>query len=167
MNHDLIVLMGVSGCGKTTLGRTLEERSGWPFLEGDDFHPPENKEKMGAGIPLTDDDRWPWFDRLREEAKSAIEKSPEGKPVTLACSALKREYRDYLLRDFKNPLIIFIRGSKETILGHVNDREHEYMPPSLLDSQFETLEEPGEDENPLIVEIEDGIETAIERLTDL
>ena len=161
---DLIVLMGVSGCGKSTLGNILETTKGWRFLDGDDFHPPANKQKMGNGIPLTDEDRWPWFDVLRSECARAIGESETGKPVTLACSALKRVYRDYLLQDFENALIAFLHGDRETIAGHLENRDHEYMPASLLDSQFAALEEPGEDENVLVLEISEGVEAALKKL---
>ncbi|MCL4108433.1 UNVERIFIED_CONTAM: hypothetical protein GTU68_046126 [Idotea baltica] len=162
---DLIILMGVSGCGKSTLGTILETTKGWRFLDGDDFHPLANKEKMGSGVPLTDDDRWPWFDVLQVESAKAIVESKDGNPVTLACSALKREYRDYLLAGFKNPLLIYLKGDRETIWGYVTSREHEYMQPSLLDSQFETLEEPNsEEENVFVLDIGEGVPAALEKL---
>ncbi len=160
----LLVLMGVSGCGKSTLGTILETTKGWRFLDGDDFHPPANKQKMGSGVPLTDDDRWPWFDVLRAEVTKAIAESAPGKPVTLACSALKREYRDYLLKGFDNALLVYLRGDRDTIWGHVTSREHEYMQPSLLDSQFATLEEPGEGENFVTLEIAEGVPAALAKL---
>ncbi len=163
--QEFVVLVGPSGCGKSTLGAILETTKGWRFLDGDDFHPPSNKEKMGSGIPLTDDDRWPWFDVLKSEAAKAITESEKGKPVTLACSALKREYRDYLLAGFKNPLLIFLHGDRETIWGHVTNRDHEYMQPSLLDSQFATLEEPDpSEENVLRLEIGEGVPAALAKL---
>ena len=162
---DLMVLMGVSGCGKSTLGTILETTKGWRFLDGDDFHPPANKEKMGSGVPLTDDDRRPWFDVLRAETAKAIAESEDGKPVLLACSALKREYRDYLLEGFKNTLLIYLHGDRDTIWGHVTSRDHEYMQPSLLDSQFETLEEPNPaEESVLVLEIGEGVPAALARL---
>lgn len=139
MSPTFIVIMGVSGCGKTTIARRLAREIGGMFLEGDTFHPPENKAKMGAGIPLVDDDRWPWFDRLVHAARAIIE--TESSPV-LACSALKQSYRDYLFRHFPSHRLIYLEGSFELIKDRMDAREHEYMTSDLLRSQFEILEVP-------------------------
>lgn len=139
MNPALIVVMGVSGCGKSTIAARLAEEIDGLFLEGDDFHPPENKAKMGAGIPLEDEDRWPWFDRLGDAAREALS---HGKSPVLACSALKQVYREYLFRDFPNHRLIYLDGSFDLIKGRMDSREHEYMTSDLLRSQFATLEEP-------------------------
>ncbi len=159
---DLLLVMGVSGCGKSTVGTRLAERLGGSFLEGDDFHPPENKRLMGAGVPLTDTERWPWFDILR----SAIDESlgdEKKRPVVLSCSALKRSYRDYLLRGFEGrSRIIFLEGSFELIHGRMESREHEYMPASLLESQFATLEAPAPEENAIQLSIEHPAEELVE-----
>jgi len=142
----LILVMGVSGCGKTTLGALLAERIGGTYIEGDDHHPPENKIKMGNGIPLVDDDRWPWFDALIAISREALS---EGVDVVLTCSALKQSYRDYLLRDFPDAVVLFLEGDFATIKQRMDEREHEYMTSTLLESQFATLEEPEEGERVL------------------
>ena len=135
-----IVVMGVSGCGKSTVGALLADAIGADFLEGDAFHTPENKAKMGSGIALTDDDRRPWFDALIAAAKRVI---GQKKSTVLACSALKEEYRRYLFRDFDdNWRLIFLDGSFELIESRMNARNHEYMTSALLQSQFDTLEIP-------------------------
>lgn len=151
---DLILVMGVSGCGKSTVGMMLAKRLGGTFLEGDDFHPPENKQLMGDGIPLTDKERWPWFDLLRKAIDETLA-DEQKRPAVLSCSALKRSYRDYLLREFEDRArIVFLDGSFELIHGRMQAREHEYMPASLLESQFATLEKPEPEENAIALSIE-------------
>ena len=149
----IVYLMGVSGCGKSTVGEGLAvAAAGGIYLDGDDFHPPANKEKMGAGIALEDEDRWPWFDILKAVA---TEKSQANDPVFIACSALKRAYRDYLRKDDpQNVSFVWLDGSRELIDFRLADREHEYMPASLLDSQFAALEEPTADEGVVRVSID-------------
>lgn len=137
---QLVVIMGVSGCGKSTLGRRLARIPGAIYLEGDDLHPPGNIEKMSSGVPLEDEDRWPWFDRIIEATKRQIDSHSY---VFVGCSALKEKYREYLLRDFPDGRIIFLSGPFEVILDRMNQREH-FMPAGLLRSQFETLEDPDE-----------------------
>lgn len=146
-----LVVMGVSGCGKTTIAEQVAEAIGGEFLEGDSFHPPENKAKMGAGIPLTDADRWPWFDRLIAAASDIFEKG--GTPV-LACSALKKSYRDYLFAGFPRHHLVYLDGSFELIKSRMDARQHEYMKSDLLRSQFETLEVPADSDTVLSVSIE-------------
>ena len=136
---DFIVIMGVSGCGKTTVAEALADRIGGVFMEGDSYHPPENKEKMGNAIPLTDEDRWPWFDALIAGAKNFV--ADRQIPV-LACSALKEEYRDYLFRDFQDHRLVYLEGSFDVIKDRMDARDHEYMTAELLQSQFDTLEVP-------------------------
>jgi len=143
--------MGVSGCGKSTVAERLAGEIGGKFLEGDSFHPPENKAKMGAGIPLQDEDRWPWFDRLIDAASEVLESN--GSPV-LACSALKQGYRDYLFRHFPDHRLVYLEGSFELIKGRMDVREHEYMTSDLLRSQFAILEEPAPDPGLLTLSIE-------------
>jgi gluconokinase len=135
-----IVIMGVSGCGKSSVGEGLAARTGIPYRDGDDLHPPANVEKMRTGIPLTDDDRWPWLDRVAAVlAKDA--------PVIVGCSALRRAYRDRLRAGAGGPVhFIHLAGSREVIAGRMATRTGHYMPPSLLDSQFAALEPPGPDE---------------------
>ena len=127
--------MGVSGAGKSTIGRLLAERLGWRFLDADEFHPPENVAKMRAGTPLTDADRWPWLDRLNAMLKKETN-------AVLACSALKQVYRERLTSGIFEWKIIFLNGKIDLIRSRMKQRQHKYMPASLLDSQFATLEAP-------------------------
>ena len=134
----IIVLMGVTGSGKTTVGRLLADELGWPFDDADDFHQAGNIEKMKRGIPLDDADRKPWLESLHDLIRKRLERGENG---VLACSALKQSYRDYLLID-ETVHLIYLRGDYELIKGRLSDRSGHYMNPQLLDSQFETLEEP-------------------------
>jgi gluconokinase len=138
-NPKLFVVMGVSGCGKSTVARALAEAVGGVFLEGDDLHPPTNKAKMAAGIPLTDDDRWPWYDRIIQEVRAVA--SP-GTPIFLSCSALKKTYRDRLRAAFPHVRFLYLKGDFQTIKARMEARTGHFMPPSLLESQFAALEEP-------------------------
>lgn len=153
-----IVVMGVSGCGKTTIAEGLAKALGGTYLEGDSFHTVEAKTKMGEGIPLTDDDRWPWFDRMVSAARTEID---HRRTPVLACSALKQAYRDYLLGDFVAPYLIYLEGSFELIKGRMDARNHEYMTSDLLKSQFDTLEEPKAGERVLVLSIEERPEAII------
>jgi gluconokinase len=135
-----IVIMGVSGCGKSSVGEGLAARLGIPYRDGDDLHPAANVEKMRAGVPLTDDDRWPWLDLV-----SAVLASDA--PVIVGCSALRRAYRDRLRAGAGGPVtFIHLSGSRDLIAGRMAERTGHYMPPSLLDSQFAALEPPGPEE---------------------
>ena len=138
-----IVVMGVSGSGKSTVAATLVDRLGWEFAEGDDFHPPENVEKMRAGHPLDDDDRWPW---LRSLAAWIGEHERAGRSVVVTCSALKRTYRDLLREGHPSVWFAHVTASPELIRDRMEHRTGHYMPPSLLDSQLATLEPLGDDE---------------------
>jgi len=138
---SLFIVMGVSGSGKTTMARMLADATGGEWLDADDFHPPENKAKMSAGIPLTDDDRWPWLDRLNTELRAAAGK---GRPVFLACSALKQKYRDRLTTELPQARFIYLKGSLELIASRMAKRKNHFMPARLLESQFSTLEEPAD-----------------------
>ena len=134
----IIVVMGVSGSGKTTVGQTLGTQLGWPFFDADDFHPAENVAKMRAGTPLTDDDRWPWLDRLAREMGAL---DARGDNAVLGCSALKQTYRDRLARA-GDVRFVYLKGDRATISARLAGRVGHYMPSTLLDSQFATLEEP-------------------------
>jgi gluconokinase len=137
----IAVLMGVSGSGKTTIGTALATRLGWAFVEGDDWHPPQNVAKMSAGTPLTDEDRWPWLDRLNSELRA---REARGESVVVTCSALKQSYRDRLTRGVARWQLVFLHGSFELLSRRLAKRKHRYMPASLLQSQFDTLEPPAQ-----------------------
>ena len=144
----LFVVMGVAGCGKSSIGAAVAGRLGATYLDGDDFHPASNIEKMSRGEALTDDDRWPWLQIVgRETARR------KGKVLT-GCSALRRAYRDYLVAAAAEPVgFIFLDGSRELIAERMARRQGHFMPLSLLDSQFATLERPAGDEPALTVDI--------------
>lgn len=150
----ILVVMGVSGCGKSTVGEALAQDLGWPFLDADAFHPPANVAKMAAGTPLTDEDRWPWLDRIAEALREILAR---GGHAVLACSALRAVYRDRLARA-GDVRFVHLRGDLETIAARLAVRRHRYMPASLLASQFEALEPPAD---ALIVDIRDPVETQV------
>jgi gluconokinase len=136
----VLVLMGVSGSGKTTVGKALAGDLGWAFVEADDFHPVANVEKMRGGVPLDDEDRRPWLQALRGRVDRACGR---GEDVVLACSALKHEYREYLERNHPGCVrYVYLRGSEELIRRRLEAREGHFMDPNLLRSQFEALEAP-------------------------
>jgi gluconokinase len=143
--------MGVSGCGKTTVAGLLAERLGWQLAEADLFHSPQNVAKMRAGVALTDEDRWPWLRAIAAWIDAALS---QGKPGVVTCSALKRRYRDVLIGGREGVRLVYLKGSYEVIAARIAARRHEYMPASLLKSQFEALEEPGPDEHPIVVPVE-------------
>ena len=147
----IVVVMGVSGCGKTSVGRAIAEATGWTFIEGDDLHPPANREKMASGTPLDDGDRWPWLDAIASAAR-AIDR--EGGSVVVACSALKRIYRERLGCAGASVKFIHLAGDRDTILKRMQARSDHFMPPGLLDSQLATLEPPDGEENALGFDIE-------------
>ncbi len=147
----ILVIMGVSGCGKTTIAKGLCQRLGWQYQEGDALHPPANVAKMKSGQPLTDEDRWPWLRRIAEKID---EWRAEGISGVVTCSALKRSYRDIIIGKRPDVVLVYPKGSKELIASRIAHRHGHFMPPSLLDSQFATLEEPSPDENPLTVSID-------------
>ncbi len=153
-----LVVMGVSGSGKTTVAELLAKQLGWPFMEGDRLHPPANVEKMRQGIPLTDADRAPWLDRIGEEIKRW---AAEGRSGVLTCSALKRAYRDRIRSARPDVRFVYVKGSVTLIEARVAARHHEYMPASLLRSQFDTLEEPTPDEPVVTVDADGSPETEV------
>ncbi|AMJ63490.1 gluconate kinase [Bosea sp. PAMC 26642] len=143
--------MGVASSGKTSLGERLAERLGWPFRDADAFHPPQNVEKMAGGTPLNDDDRKPWLAAI---AAWIDELRTTGKHGIVTCSALKRRYRDVIVGDRPDVALVYLKGSRELIGARMAQRQHHFMPPALLDSQFAALEEPGADERPLVISVE-------------
>jgi gluconokinase len=146
----IVVLMGVCGSGKTAVGQALAADLGWPFFDGDDFHPPANVAKMSAGTPLVDADRWPWLDGLAAEMAAINDR---GADAVFACSALKQAYRDRLARA-GGVRFVYLRGDHETIAARLASRSHRYMPPTLLASQFAALEEP---DDAIVIDVRETI----------
>src|SRR4029453_13875136 len=140
--QPVLVIMGVSGSGKSTVAGVLSGKLGWELAEGDDLHPESNVAKMQSGQPLTDDDRWPWLEKIADWIRSHTD---TGTPGIITCSALKKRYRDVLRGE--NVVFVFLQGSKEKISDRLASRHGHFMPPALLQSQFEALEEPTAEEN--------------------
>lgn len=157
----ILIIMGVSGAGKTTIAERLAERLGCDFLEGDAFHPPSNVAKMRTGTPLEDADRWPWLATI---AKAIDQRLLDNQTAIITCSALKRSYRDILRADSLRTRLIFLQGDHATLQAHVDARDHDFMPPSLLKSQLATLEPPTPDEMPICVNIDQPIEKCIDQI---
>lgn len=153
-----IVLMGVAGSGKTTIGTLLGQRLGIPFFDGDDFHPPENRAKMASGQPLTDDDRRPWLERINAHLR---EQEHNGASAIVACSALKQQYRDLLAENLTSLRFVYLRGTPALIGKRMRARQGHFMPPALLDSQFATLEEPAD---ATVVEVDAEPEEVVARI---
>ena len=152
----VLICMGVSGAGKSTVAKLIDTYLGWPFQEGDDLHPERNVEKMRNAIPLDDEDRWPWLDRCREWIDERVASGDGG---LITCSALKRAYRDRLIGGRSREVrILYLKASRETLITRLTWRKHEYMPMALLDSQLTTLEEPAPDEDPIVVSVEQTAE---------
>lgn len=145
----VIIICGVTGVGKTTIGQLLAQELGWEFYDADDFHSVENIAKMKGGVPLTDEDRQPWLGKLRELIEQCL---VTGKNAVLACSALKKAYRDRL-RVSDGVKFVFLRGNRRKISEHLQHRHGHFMNPALLDSQFEDLEEPQPSEDALLLEL--------------
>jgi gluconokinase len=148
---SVVIVMGVSGSGKSTIGSLLAGRLQWEFEDGDWFHPAANVEKMHKGIPLDDEDREPW---LRSIAAWIDQTRGEGGHGVIACSVLKRRYRDVLIGDRRDVRLVYLKGNEQLIARRIATRHEHFMPPSLLHSQFAALEEPGPDESPIIISIE-------------
>jgi carbohydrate kinase (thermoresistant glucokinase family) len=153
----IVVLMGVCGSGKTTVGRALAQELGWNFLDADDFHPEANVSKMATGIALTDDDRWPWLDRLVVEMRAVNER---GGQAVLGCSALKQAYRDRLSRAGELRWV-YLKGDAATIEPRLASRRGHYMPSSLLASQFAALEEPS---RAIVVDIRQSVAAQVAKI---
>lgn len=148
--------MGVSGSGKTTVAKALAEHLGWRFQEGDALHPPENVTKMAAGTPLSDADRWPWLTAIAAVIDGWRAAGVSG---IVTCSALKRDYRQVLVGDRADVRLVYLAGSKALIAGRMAARTGHFMPAALLDSQLATLEPPGAEEHPIVMDI--GPEPAV------
>ena len=160
----IAVVMGVSGSGKTTIGRAVAEAIGAAFLEGDEFHPAANIAKMSRGEPLDDADRAPWLDRMADELARA---ESAGRSVVLAASVLKRAYRDRLRRAAPDLRLIYLKGGEGLIHERMIARKTHFMPAGLLDSQFSALEEPGPDESPIVIDVTPPMATVVGQLRRL
>lgn len=154
-----LVVMGVSGSGKSTIAEKLAERLDWVFEDGDSFHPASNVAKMRAGHPLTDEDRWPWLQAIADEIDRVCK---AGERAVIACSALKHAYRDILVHGRRDVRIVFLRGTQALIADRLARRKGHFMPAGLLDSQFKTLEPPEKSEHPVTVSIDASVETIVE-----
>jgi gluconokinase len=155
----VVVVMGVSGSGKTTLGRAIAERTGWPFQDADDLHSPEAVARMAAGVPLTDADRWPWLDRVAEWIAAH-----RGRSGVVACSALKRVYRDHLRAADPELRFVYLKATPQEIFARLNRRDSHFFPPVLAQAQFDDLQEPGPDEHPITVPIGQSPGDLVERV---
>jgi len=158
-NPCALIVMGVSGSGKTTIADGLAERLRWTFEDGDRFHPASNVAKMSAGQPLTDEDRWPWLQAIADEIDRVCK---AGEHAVIACSALKRAYRDVLVHGRNDVRVIFLNGTQELIASRLAQRKGHFMPPGLLASQFNTLEPPDGSEHPITVSIDASVEAILD-----
>jgi len=155
----IVLMMGVSGAGKSTTGKALAESLGWPFFDADDFHPESNVAKMAAGQPLTDVDRWPWIDRIADAMRGVLDR---GGSAVFACSALKSTHRQQMQRA-GDVRVVFLNGDAETIGRRLAARTQHFMPVSLLPSQFAALEAPTD---ALVVDIRDSVPTQVTRIRE-
>ena len=161
MNQNLYVVMGVTGSGKTTVGAALAGALGVDFVEGDDYHPPENVRRMASGIPLTDDDRVGWLRALATRIRDARD---AGAGLVLTCSALKRSYRDVLRAAAPEVQFVFLTGPRALIAERLAERRGHFMPASLLESQLETLEDPASDERAWVFDIRESVQSIVDNL---
>jgi gluconokinase len=159
MSFRILIVMGVSGSGKSSLGLGLAHHFQIPFTEGDALHPAENVAKMSRGTPLTDEDRWPWLQQIRDEIMGPT--SATGNRQIIACSALKKVYRDFLRRDQAGVMFLYPQGSFDLIHGRMQRRKEHFMKAGMLESQFATLEEPGADERDVVTVSIDGTEAEV------
>lgn len=160
MTNTHLVVMGVAGCGKSTVGRELATRLGWTLAEGDDFHPVSNIVKMSSGTPLTDDDRWPWLDSI---TAWTAERDRAGESTVVTCSALRRVYRDRLRRAPGRTLFVHLAGSQEQLAARLTARPGHFMPLSLLPSQLATLEPLEPDEAGVVLDIAASVPELVEQ----
>jgi gluconokinase len=156
-----LILMGVSGSGKTTIGERLATRMSWRYEDADTFHPASNVAKMSAGQPLTDQDRWPWLNAIAAEIDRAC---TAGERVVIGCSALRRVYRDVLVHGRDDVRFVYLEGTQAMIADRLGQRKGHFMPPGLLASQFQTLEPPTPDERAVTVSIDAQVEVIIDRI---
>ena len=154
-----LIVMGVSGSGKSTIAEALGRRLGWRFEDGDSFHPPSNVAKMAAGHPLTDEDRWPWLNAIADEIGRICKARDH---VIIACSALKHAYRDVLLRGRNDVRFVFLKGTQELIADRLAHRKGHFMPPELLTSQFRTLESPDASEHVITASIDASVAAIVD-----
>jgi gluconokinase len=154
-----IILMGVSGCGKTAVGERLSQVLGWAFFDGDDFHPTDNIAKMSRGLPLNDDDRVPWLANLHDLIADHLE---TGRSMILACSALKEKYRDQLKEGNPGTLVVYLKGDFDLIFNRMSYRRDHYMKAEMLRSQFDALEEPAD---AITVDIDKPLEEIVEEIS--
>ena len=154
-----LVVMGVSGSGKSTIAEKLAERLRWRYEDGDKYHPASNVAKMSAGHPLTDEDRWPWLRAIADEIDRVCS---AGEHAVIACSALKRVYREILVHGRDDVRIIYLQGTQELIADRLAKRKGHFMPPGLLASQFKTLEPPEENENPVTASIDAPVDAVVD-----
>lgn len=161
LRNTVLLLMGVSGSGKTTIALELQRVLRWPYIDGDDLHPIANVEKMRSGQSLNDQDRLPWLHAI---ARWIDERLAAGEPGIITCSNLKHAYRRITVGDRKGVTLVYLRGDEEVIADRISRRAHQYMPASLLRSQFETLEEPGEDEHAVLIQVHGSIAETVTTL---
>lgn len=158
METRFFIVMGVSGCGKSSVGKSLARSLGWDFYDADDFHPPENVAKMANGIPLDDSDRAPWLASLNELISSSLKADHPG---VLACSALKERYRQQLMNRNDGVQIVYLKGSYDLIWSRMEERADHYMKPQMLKSQFDALEEPT---NSLTIDISIPLDDIVQKI---
>ena len=156
-----LIVMGVSGAGKSTIAEAVARRLHWRYEDGDRFHPASNVAKMKAGHPLSDEDRWPWLQAIANEIDRL---GCVGERAVIACSALKRAYRDVLIHGRHDVRIVFLSGSQPLVASRLASRKGHFMPPDLLASQFRTLEPPGNDEHPISISIEATVDSIVDNI---
>ncbi len=157
----VLIIMGVSGVGKSTIAEALAKKLGWQFQEGDALHPPSNVQKMHANIPLTDADREPWLAAIKHWIDARLEAH---EPGIVTCSALKRKYRDFLVDGRPGVRILYLHSDERTIEDRISHRTGHFMPASMLASQLRTLEEPAQDEHPIVVEVAETVDRSVDEI---
>lgn len=155
----VVIVMGVSGVGKSTIAEALDRELGWPFQEGDALHPPSNVQKMHAGVPLTDADREPWLAAVKAWIDGRV---AAGEPGLVTCSALKRRYRESLVAGRAQVRVLYLKADEQVIEERIKARTGHFMPASLLESQLHILEEPSADENPIVVDVAGTLEETVQ-----